>query len=156
MTSVRGRGRPVHKGQAFKALTGPPSSNRDHKNPLGQTNRAPLKLLRDLLKLLLDPFRLLLFPTFPRILALIATANRTWIKSSKHSSRIQRLDLETNSRPKPRTSIAVGPTWSAITSANNVKTILLPVELPDPTKFRLRPPFSGIESTSTGSSISGS
>ncbi len=35
MTSVRGRGRPVHRGQASEAPTGPLSSNGDHEDPLG-------------------------------------------------------------------------------------------------------------------------
>ncbi len=35
MTSVRGRGRPIRRGQAFKAPTGLPSSNGDHEDPLG-------------------------------------------------------------------------------------------------------------------------
>ncbi len=35
MTSVRGRGRPVRRGQASEALTSPPSSNGDYEDPLG-------------------------------------------------------------------------------------------------------------------------
>ncbi len=41
MTSVRGRGRPVCRGQAFEAPTGPPSSNGDHKDPLGSNKSGP-------------------------------------------------------------------------------------------------------------------
>ncbi len=35
MTPVKGRGRPVRRGQASKAPTGPPSSNGNHEDPLG-------------------------------------------------------------------------------------------------------------------------
>ncbi len=35
MTSVKRRGRPVHKGQASEAPTGPLLSNGDHEDPLG-------------------------------------------------------------------------------------------------------------------------
>ncbi len=35
MTSVRGQGRPVYRGQASEAPTSPPISNGDHKDPLG-------------------------------------------------------------------------------------------------------------------------
>ncbi len=164
MTSVRGRGRTVRRGQASKAPTGPLSSNGDHENPLGQMNQAPPRLLldpkplkpvRDLLKLLPDPLRFPLFP-LPRILALIATANRTWIESSRHFSRTQRVDLETSSRPRPRTSTALDPTWNAITCVCNVRTILPPAGPPGQTEFRLRPPSSGTESISAGSNTSGS
>ncbi len=41
MTSVRGRVRPARRGQAFEAPTGPPSSNGDHKNPLGSNKPGP-------------------------------------------------------------------------------------------------------------------
>ncbi len=34
MTSLRGQGRPIRRGQASKAPTGPPLSNEDHENPL--------------------------------------------------------------------------------------------------------------------------
>ncbi len=43
MTSVRGRGRPVRRGQASKAPTGPFSSNGDHENPLGSNESGPSK-----------------------------------------------------------------------------------------------------------------
>ncbi len=43
MTSVRGRGRPVRRGQAFEALTGPPSSNGDYKDPLGSNESGLFK-----------------------------------------------------------------------------------------------------------------
>ncbi len=41
MTSVRGQGRPAHRDQASEALTGPPSSNGDHENPLGSDEPGP-------------------------------------------------------------------------------------------------------------------
>ncbi len=41
MTSVRGRGRPVRRGQAFEAPTGAPSSNGNHENPLGSNEPGP-------------------------------------------------------------------------------------------------------------------
>ncbi len=41
MTSVRGRSRPVRRGQASKAPTGPLSSNRDHEDPLGSNEPGP-------------------------------------------------------------------------------------------------------------------
>ncbi len=43
MTSVRRRGRPVRRSQAFEAPTGPPSSNEDHKDPLGSNELGPSK-----------------------------------------------------------------------------------------------------------------
>ncbi len=58
--------------------------------------------------------------------------------------------------PRLRTFIAVGHIWNATTFASNVKTILPPAELSGQTKFRLRPLSYEIESTSAGSSISGS
>ncbi len=132
--------------------------------PCSQMNRDLLrlllapKLLRDLkhllgLKLLLDPLRLPFFP-FSRILMLTATANKTWIESSRHFSMPQREDLETNLRPRPWTFIAVDHIWNVITFASNVKIILLLIEPLGQNKFRLRPLFYGIESTSAGSSIS--
>ncbi len=45
MTSVRGCGRPVCRGQASEAPTGPPSSNGDHKDPLGSNKSGPSKAL---------------------------------------------------------------------------------------------------------------
>ncbi len=41
MTSVRGRGRPTHRGQASEAPTDPHSSNRDHENLLGSNESGP-------------------------------------------------------------------------------------------------------------------
>ncbi len=41
MTSVRGRGRPVRRGQASKAPTSPPSPNGDHEDPLGSNESGP-------------------------------------------------------------------------------------------------------------------
>ncbi len=41
MTSVRGRDRPVRRGQASEAPTGPPSSNGDHEDPLGSNESGP-------------------------------------------------------------------------------------------------------------------
>ncbi len=34
MTSVKGRGQPIRRGQASEAPIGPPSSNGDHEDPL--------------------------------------------------------------------------------------------------------------------------
>ncbi len=45
MTSVRGRDRLARRDQTSKAPTGPPSSNRDHKNPLGSDKPGPSKAL---------------------------------------------------------------------------------------------------------------
>ncbi len=41
MTSVRGRGQPVYRGQASEVLTGPFSSNGDHEDPLGSNKPGP-------------------------------------------------------------------------------------------------------------------
>ncbi len=166
MTSVRGRGWHARRGLASEAPTGHLSSNGDHKDLIGsnepefskahagseapagpETPAGP--------EALPGPPQAPLFP-FPRILVLTATANRTWIESSKRFSMSQREDLETNSRPKTRTFTTVDHTWNATIFARNVKTILPPVELPNQTKFCLRPLFYGIESTSAGSCISGS
>ncbi len=43
MTSVRGQGRPVRRGQASEVPTGPPLSNGDHENPLGSNKPGPSK-----------------------------------------------------------------------------------------------------------------
>ncbi len=41
MTSVRGEGQPVRRGQASEAPTGPSSSNGDHEDPLGSNELGP-------------------------------------------------------------------------------------------------------------------
>ncbi len=161
MTSVRRRGRLVRRSQASEAPTGPLSSNGDHKDPLESNKSGPSEASAGSeapagpLEAPPGPPQAPPFP-LPRILALIATANRTWIELSRHFSRTQKIDLETNPRPRPRTSTAVGPTWNATTSTSNVRTILPPAGTPGQTEFRLRPPSSGTESTSAGSNTSGS
>ncbi len=45
MTSVRGRGRPVRRGPASEAPTGPPSSNGDYEDPLGSNEPGPSEAL---------------------------------------------------------------------------------------------------------------
>lgn len=50
-------------------------------------------------------------------------------------------------------SIAVGPTWSIITSVNSVRTILLPLELLEQIESCLQLHFFEIESTSAGNNI---
>ncbi len=102
--------------------------------PQGQTNLDPPRLL---LKFLLDPLRL----HYSRLLTFLDTPKKTWITSSKHSSKLQRVDLETSSRPKPRTSTAVGIIWSVTISVTNIKIILPPTEPPGQTGFCLQPPF---------------
>ena len=106
------------------------------------------RLLLDL-KLLLNPLRLLFFSFF-RILVLTNLANETWIKSSKRFFISQKVDLETNSRPKPQRSTTVGFTYIATTFANNVRIILPLVKLPSQIKFYLQLFFYEIESISTG------
>ena len=108
----------------------------------GQINLGLPRLLMDLSMLLLDLFRLHL----PMILTLIAIANKTLIELFRRSFRpSQRVDpdLKRSSRPKPRTSTVVGPTWSATTLASNVKTILPLAKPPGQTEFRLQPFFAG-------------
>ncbi len=41
MTSVRGRSRPIRRGQASEAPTSPLSSNGDHEDPLGSNEPSP-------------------------------------------------------------------------------------------------------------------
>ncbi len=41
MPSVRGRGRPVRRGQASEAPTSPPSSHGDHKDPVRSSKSGP-------------------------------------------------------------------------------------------------------------------
>ncbi len=43
MTSIRGRDRPVQRGQASEAPIGPPSSNGDHKDSLGLKEPRPFE-----------------------------------------------------------------------------------------------------------------
>ncbi len=43
MTSVRGRDQPICRGQASEAPTGLPSSNGDHKDPLGSNKSGPFE-----------------------------------------------------------------------------------------------------------------
>ncbi len=47
MTSVRRRDRPIHKGQAFKALTNPLSSNKNHEDPLESNKPGPSEASAD-------------------------------------------------------------------------------------------------------------
>ncbi len=166
MTSIRGRIRPPRRSQASEAPTGPLLSNGDHKDPLGSNipglSEAPTGSKASAGPETLagpeappKPPQVPLFP-FPKILALIAIANRTWIKSSRRFSMLQKENLEINLRPRPQTLTAVGHIWNTTTFARNVKTILPPAGPPGQTEFHLRPLFYETKSTFTGSSISGS
>ena len=93
----------------------------------------------------LNPFRLYL--SLLRILVLINTANKTWTKSFWRSSRPQIVKENhlkgINLKPNPSTFIAIGITWSGITSINSTKTISLLLKPLDQTESRLQLHFLG-------------
>ena len=156
MTSVQRQGQPTQRGQASKALTDW-SNNRDHENPLKFNKPGLLEAS----KAPTGPSKTPKTPTGPpkAPFLVLSVPNIAWYTQKdmdhlfRRFSKYQKVDLKTNSRPRPWTSTAVGLIWNVITSVNNAKTILPLVEPPDQTKFRLQPLFCKTASTFVGSNI---